>query len=96
MATAPKSVPAQATAKSSVTRDASVAEVKEHLSALLRTVEQDQSEVVVRRRGVAVAKIIPFSEKPAPSTGFGWMKDSAVELGDIVGPIGEPWDVSVV
>jgi len=93
MATLPKSMPAKAMRLSSATRDASVAEVKEHLSALLRTVEHDRSEVIVRRRGVAVAKIVPFSES-APSIGFGWMKDSAIELGDIVGPIGEPWDVS--
>jgi antitoxin (DNA-binding transcriptional repressor) of toxin-antitoxin stability system len=93
MATLPKSMPSKAARPFPAARSASVAEVKEHLSSLLRTVEHDRSEVIVRRRGVAVAKIVPFSEA-APSVGFGWMKDSAIELGDIVGPIGEPWDVS--
>jgi hypothetical protein len=30
-------------------------------------------------------------------TGFGWMRGSAMELGDIVGPVwdGEPWDAEL-
>jgi hypothetical protein len=39
---------------------------------------------------VPVAKIIPISETKLVS-GYGWMKGSARELGDIVGPTGEEW-----
>jgi prevent-host-death family protein len=74
-------------------RSASVAEAKENFSALLRSVEHDRSEIIVRRRGVAVAKLIPFVES-APVSGYGWMKNSAHELGDIVGPTGEEWDAA--
>jgi antitoxin (DNA-binding transcriptional repressor) of toxin-antitoxin stability system len=74
-------------------KSASVAETKEHLSALLRIVEENRSEIVVERRGVPVAKIVPMPIAE-PVTGYGWMKGSVIELGDIVGPTGEVWDVS--
>ncbi len=95
MGTLPKSLPAKPRRSPSASRNASVAEVKEHLSALLRGIEHDRSEVIVRRRGVAIAKIVPFSEDTTPVTGFGWMKNSAIERGDIVGQIGEAWEPSV-
>jgi antitoxin (DNA-binding transcriptional repressor) of toxin-antitoxin stability system len=78
---------------SSTLRNASVAEAKEYFSSLLRSVESDHAEIVVRRRGVAVAKIIPFTET-APVSGFGWMKGTGTILGDIDGPTGEVWDVT--
>lgn len=90
MATLPKSLPPR---KISRLKSTSVAEAKENFSSLLRSVERDHAEIVVRRRGVAVAKIIPFTET-APVSGFGWMKGSAIILGDIDGPTGEVWDVT--
>lgn len=72
---------------------ASVAEAKEHLSALLRIVESQKSEIILQRRGKAIAKIIPMPQ-PEVVSGFGWMKGSVVILGDIDGPTGEEWDVT--
>lgn len=93
MATLPKSLPANRADVSRPVKTASVAEAKEHLSALLRSVEQGRGEVVIERRGVAVAKIIPMPPA-APVNGFGWMKGSITETGDIVAPLREKWNVA--
>jgi prevent-host-death family protein len=72
---------------------ASVATAKANLSALLKGVEQNREEVTLLRRGVPVAKIVPIAEA-GPQSGYGWMRGSVRELGDIVGPTGEEWDAS--
>jgi prevent-host-death family protein len=89
MASLPKSMPASKPI--SDTRTTSLAEAKANLSALIRSVEHERAEIVVERRGVPVAKIIPFSG-PDLSSGYGWMRGTVQELGDIVGPTGEEWD----
>ena len=73
-------------------RSASVAEAKAHLSSLLNDVETRRAEITLLRRGVAVAKLVPIADA-GPATGFGWMRGSAQELGDIIGPTDEEWDV---
>ena len=74
-------------------RVTSVADAKANLTALLREVEQHRVEITVLRRGKAVAKISPI-EMLEPVSGFGWMRGSAQETGDIVGPTGETWELS--
>ncbi len=74
-------------------RVASVADAKAHLASLLREVEQDRIQITVLRRGTPVARISPI-EAVRQSSGFGWMRGSAEETGDIVGPTGEAWDLS--
>ncbi len=101
MATLPKSLPPNTvklavrhfkTARSGSARKiASVATAKANLSALLKGVEQNREEVTLVRRGVPVAKIVPIADAGLQS-GYGWMRGSVRELGDIVGPVGEEWD----
>jgi prevent-host-death family protein len=69
----------------------SVASAKANLSALLKSVEKNREEVTLLRRGVPVARIVPIAET-VPVSGYGWMRGSVHELGDIVGPTGEEWD----
>jgi len=68
----------------------SIAEAKANFSSIINTVEQSRAEIIVMRRGTPVAKIVPF-EQTVPSTGYGWMRGSVREIGDIVGPTGEEW-----
>jgi len=68
----------------------SVADAKSRFSSILSRVEKRRQPITVLRRGVPVAKIIHISETKLVS-GYGWMKGSARELGDIVGPTGEEW-----
>lgn len=75
------------------TRTASVAEAKAGLSSLLREVEQRRTEVTLVRRGIPVARLVPI-EPEKSVVGFGWMAGTVTELGDIVGPSGEEWDVN--
>jgi prevent-host-death family protein len=101
MATLPKSLPpspVKLAAKKieiqrsiSSHRSASVAAAKANLSALLKDVEQNREEVTLLRRGVPIARIVPIAEA-GPQSGYGWMRGSVRELGDIVGPTGEEWD----
>lgn len=58
--------------------------------ALLDEVQSGRQEIVITKRGKAVAKLAPVGEK-APEI-FGRMKGSIEILGDIVSPIGEIWD----
>jgi prevent-host-death family protein len=58
--------------------------------ALLDEVQSGRQEIVITKRGKAVAKLVPVGEK-APEI-FGRMKGSIEILGDIVSPIGEIWD----
>jgi prevent-host-death family protein len=69
----------------------SVASAKANLSALLKSVEKNREEVTLLRRGIPVARIVPIAES-VPVSGYGWMRGSVHELGDIVGPTGEEWD----
>ncbi len=76
-----------------VLHTASIAEAKENFSSYVRNVETARGEIIVQRRGVSVAKIVPFVEAELES-GYGWMRGTVKELGDIVGPTGEEWDVN--
>jgi prevent-host-death family protein len=72
----------------------SVAEAKTHFSSVIAGVHKKRSSVTILKRGVPVAEIIPISEtKPG---GFGWMRGTVQELGDIVGPTGIEWTLKEV
>jgi prevent-host-death family protein len=57
---------------------------------LLDEVQQSRKEIVITKRGRAVARLLPIEEK-LPQV-FGRMKGTIKILGDIVGPTGEKWD----
>ncbi len=80
-----KSKPAKPTSDS-----ISVAEAKAHLSFVLSGIEKRKKPVTILRRGVAIAQIIPVPAKQ-PISGYGWMRGTVQELGDIDGPTGVEW-----
>jgi prevent-host-death family protein len=57
---------------------------------LLDEVQQSRKEIVITKRGRAVARLVPVDEK-VPSV-FGRMKGSGIILGDIISPIDEKWE----
>ena len=57
---------------------------------LLDEVQQSRKEIVITKRGRAVARLLPVEEN-VPSL-FGRMKGTGRILGDIVGPTGEKWE----
>jgi len=70
----------------------SVAYAKANLSSVLHGVEQRKASITILRRGVPVARIVPIAEEPAVS-GYGWMRGTVQEYGDIVSPTGVEWNV---
>ncbi|MBY0321394.1 MAG: type II toxin-antitoxin system Phd/YefM family antitoxin [Reyranella sp.] len=58
---------------------------------VLDEVASSRCEVVVRRNGHPVAKIVPIVQKPR--TLYGAMKGSIKSVGDLDGPDGENWEV---
>lgn len=68
----------------------SIARAKANFSSVITTVQQKHEIVTILRRGVPVAQIVPFPTAQ-PTTGYGWMRGTVQELGDIVGPTGIEW-----
>ena len=66
------------------------AEFKARCLELLDRVRQDRRPLVVTKHGKPVARVLPYEEEPAPI--FGWLRDTVIEYGDIISPIGEPWE----
>jgi prevent-host-death family protein len=68
----------------------SIADAKTHLSSVLSGVERKKRAVTILRRGVPIAQIVPIAAVQ-PVSGYGWMRGTVQELGDIVGPTGVEW-----
>jgi prevent-host-death family protein len=71
----------------------SIADAKAHLSTLVTRVEKKRVPITILRRGVPVARLTPLAEDK-PVSGYGWMRGTVQELGDIVGPTGIEWTVN--
>ncbi len=59
---------------------------------LMDEVNEFHEEVVITKHGKPVAKLIPVGKEAKPL--FGFLKDSIVIKGDIVGPIGVQWNAN--
>jgi prevent-host-death family protein len=71
-------------------KSVSIADAKATFSSLVTRVETKRLPITILRRGVPVAQIIPV-EQPTLASGYGWMRGSVQELGDIIGPTGVEW-----
>jgi len=72
-------------------RQIAAGEFKAKCLHLLDEVHQSRKEIVITKRGRAVARLLPVDEELLPV--FGRMRGSAEILGDIVAPVGEKWNV---
>jgi prevent-host-death family protein len=72
-------------------RQIAAGEFKAKCLHLLDEVHQSRKEIVITKRGRAVARLLPADEE-LPQI-FGRMRGSAEILGDIVAPVGEKWNV---
>ena len=66
-------------------------EFKAKCLALLDDVQRNRKEIIITKRGRAVARLLPADDEP-PRV-FGRMKGSVEILGDLIAPAGERWDV---
>lgn len=64
---------------------------KTHCLGLMERVAQTREEVVITKHGKAVARLVPA--QPAPEVDvFGCMAGTVLRQGDLISPIGEPWN----
>ena len=69
-------------------------EFKTHCLQVMETVRRRRETVVITKRGVPVAKLVPV-DPPQPQKVFGCLAGRYEEVGDIVSPVlpAEAWDV---
>jgi prevent-host-death family protein len=70
-------------------REIPAGEFKARCLALMDEVQRSGGEYVITKRGVPVARLLPASAERRPLLGS--LKGTATTVGDIVGPVDEPW-----
>ncbi|OJX14370.1 MAG: prevent-host-death protein [Caedibacter sp. 37-49] len=68
-------------------------EFKAKCLKLMDLTEQKHETIIITKRGIPIAKLVPYSET-SPSL-FGFMKQSLKVKGDIINPIEEKWDAEL-
>lgn len=68
-------------------------EFKAKCLKLMDLTEQKHETIIITKRGIPVAKLIPYTDT-SPSL-FGFMKKSLKVKGDIINPIEEKWDAEL-
>lgn len=68
----------------------SAGEFKAKCLKLMDFAEQKHETIIITKRGLPVAKLVPYEKKPTRL--FGFMKGSVTIKGDIIEPIKEDWD----
>ncbi len=66
-----------------------VSKFKATCLARLERVRQTGRPLLITKRGVVIAQVLPPPPPESPGSGFGVMAGRAVELGDIVAPLDE-------
>lgn len=81
-------------AASAATTTMPAGEFKTHCLQVMERVRRRRETVVITKRGVPVAKLVPVDPPPAHEI-FGCLAGLVEEVGDVVAPIGSPedWDV---
>lgn len=67
-------------------------EFKEKCLKLMDEVYSTHVPLIITKRGIPIAKLIPIEEEPVHL--FGLQKDSVVIKSDIISPIGDHWDAN--
>jgi len=57
---------------------------------IMDEVQQKKLHIIITKRNIPVAEMIPIDEPPKSS--FGWMKGTGHVARDIISPIDEVWD----
>ncbi len=70
----------------------SAGEFKTHCLALMDDVKNKRQTIIITKRGIPVAKLMPTDEV-TPSL-FGWMKGTVIEQGNIIEPIECIWEAT--
>lgn len=71
-----------------------VSKFKATCLAALERVRATGEPLLVTRRGVPIAQVVPPPPPEVRQTGWGAMRGTALELGDIVEPLGDDWEAA--
>jgi prevent-host-death family protein len=74
----------------SFSRRISAGDFKARCLAIMDEVRDRGGEYLITKRGVPVARLVPVRQEVRKL--FGSMKGTVTVLGDIVGPLDEPWE----
>jgi prevent-host-death family protein len=73
--------------------DIPAGQFKAHCLKLLDLVDEKRAEIIVTKRGRPVAKVVPV-QADSPRRLLGYLEGSVTIVGDIVQPVGEPWEAA--
>ena len=71
-------------------REISAGQFKARCLAIMDEVRDRGGEYIITKRGTPVARLVPFRRESRPLLGS--MHGTVRVLGDIVGPLDEPWE----
>jgi prevent-host-death family protein len=71
----------------------SAGDFKAQCLALMDNVKNKRQTIVITKRGVPVAKLVPVDE--AKPSLFGWMEGTLIEKGNIIDPIECIWEADL-
>jgi prevent-host-death family protein len=71
-------------------REISAGQFKARCLALMDEVRDRGGEYIITKRGTPVARLVPFRHEPRPLLGS--MHGTVKALGDIIGPLDDPWE----
>ena len=71
----------------------SAGDFKSHCLALMDDVKNKRKTIVITKRGVPVAKLMPTDETP-PLSLFGWMKGTVIEQGNLIDSVECTWEAT--
>ncbi|MCB1118821.1 MAG: type II toxin-antitoxin system Phd/YefM family antitoxin [Chlamydiia bacterium] len=67
-----------------------VSEFKAHCLEWVKKVHDQHQEVIITKRNVPYARVVPIEEEPYEI--YGCMEGTGTILGDVISPIEEKWD----
>ena len=70
-----------------------VTKFKAQCLEMVETVHRKRTSIIISKRGKPVAKLVPLEVGPAPRL-YGSMKGTLREIGDIMAPIEDEWQVN--
>lgn len=72
----------------------SAGEFKAKCLKLMDIAEQKHETIVITKRGLPIAKLVPYEDKPSHL--FGFLKNSVSIKGNLVESIKEDWDAETI
>ncbi|RYE13832.1 MAG: type II toxin-antitoxin system Phd/YefM family antitoxin [Rickettsiales bacterium] len=74
-----------------MSKEIQISEFKEQCLKLIDNFSQDSQDLIITKRGKALAKVVPIMDESIGKNFFGLLQNKAVIKGDIVSPLDKIW-----